>query len=513
MRRRCGVRAISALLGISTGLAVACSTGGEGPPPAEPVETPVAAPTERVARFQYHPCRFGLPDGQTNGGTVSCGTLEVPERRFPPSERKVRLEVAILRATSVDKAPDPIIYLAGGPGGRALEDDLSWWDAEFAAPLQDNRDIIFFDQRGAGLSTPSLSCGEFDFMYQIAKYDDLDDGSVLLAECRDRLSRNVDLQAYNSVENAADIVDLARALGYERYNLYGVSYGTRLALTAMRDAPDMIRSVVLDSTVPLQWNMYAEMSAGFETSLNTFLDACAADATCRSFAPDLRGTLQRVVAQLESEPAIVPIEDVGYGAVYEVYVDGGDFLRLLFDAFYVTEIIPEIPRGILQVARGDYRMISTLASYSSRNAGEAIGMYLSVQCRDEGAFNPPEAIVPVRTFRVLDEDARETVRSFSEDCQTWGVPASPPVENAPVVSDLPTLVLAGQFDPITPPSNGRRAAETLWRSTFIEFPGVGHGALVSECARSIMAAFFDDPEAPVDQSCVVTMAPRFTAPG
>ena len=503
---------LAAALAATAMLLGGCSGGEKGAPPASTIETPATEPEPPVARFQYHPCQFGVPDGQTNGQTIACGTLEVPERRYPRSERIVRLEVAILRASASPKQPDPIIYLAGGPGGRALEGDLSWWDREFAAPLQDTRDIIFFDQRGAGLSTPSLSCGEFDFMYQLMKYDSEDDASVPLGECRWRLTQTADVEAYNSVENAADIVDLARALGYVQYNLYGVSYGTRLALTAMRDAPAMIRSVILDSTVPLQWNMYAEMSAGFESSLNAFLDACAADATCRSFAPDLRGTLHSVIARLEADPAIVPIEDVGFGVVYEVYVDGGAFLRLLFDAFYDTSILPEIPRGILQVARGDYRMISTLASYSSRNAGESIGMYLSVQCRDEGAFNPHEAIVPVRSFPVLAEESRETVEQLHEDCATWAVPLAPPMENEPVVSDLPTLVLAGQFDPITPPSNGRRAAETLSRSTFIEFPGVGHGALVDVCARNIMSAFFDNPEAPVDTSCVAGMAPRFTAP-
>jgi pimeloyl-ACP methyl ester carboxylesterase len=141
-------------------------------------------------------------------------------------------------------------------------------------------------------------------------------------------------------------------------------------------------------------------------------------------------------------------------------------------------------------------------------------MYLSVQCREEGPFNSLDNVVPVRTFPVLSESKQGDVASIIEDCATWAVAPGAPFENAPVVSDLPTLVLAGQFDPITPPSQGYRAAETLGHATVVEFPGYGHGVLSEGCAMTIMAAFVDNPAAPVDTSCVVAMGPAsFTPPG
>jgi pimeloyl-ACP methyl ester carboxylesterase len=157
------------------------------------------------------------------------------------------------------------------------------------------------------------------------------------------------------------------------------------------------------------------------------------------------------------------------------------------------------------VSEGDYRMLEVLASYSSRNAGDSAGMYLSVECADELPFEPAQA-VPLRgAFAGMAEAWAGVAASVKQDCGVWNVPASAPHENEPVRSDIPTLVLAGQFDPITPPAYGRQAAETLTRSTFVEFPGYGHAVLDYGCPMDVVLAFLADPSAPVDVSCAGQM--------
>lgn len=498
-----------AAIGVLGLLAAACSSRGSGAPAGTPEPSPTKSPMVFRPTFAYGPCEFALPEGQVDGKTAACGTLTVLERRDGTSQRTIGLAVAILRATGGVKLPDPLIYLSGGPGGSAIDNDMTLFTAEFAAPIQQQRDIIFFDQRGVGHSKPALACSEFRLLYFAQLLDADDPQNTALTQCRDRLKLGTDLAAYNSAASAADILDLADALGYDQYNLYGVSYGTRLALTAMRDAPARVRSAVLDSTVPLQSNLYADHAAAFESALGAMFDACAADATCRSVAPGLESTFYRLVARLNAEPEYVMVQDVGTGALYRTAIDGDAFLGILFQAFYVKDLLHALPLGIVQVSNGDTRMLSVLASYSSRRAGDSIGMYLSVQCAEEAHFNSAEALTPVRraSSTALLDGARAQTASILRECVEWGVPQAAAYENAAVVSDVPSLVLAGQFDPVTPPWYGRLAAETLSRGQFFEFPGVAHGVLDTGCAMDITAAFLADPLTAPDAGCIAAMPP------
>jgi pimeloyl-ACP methyl ester carboxylesterase len=193
--------------------------------------------------------------------TIACGMLTVREDRSQPNGATIQLAVAIIPTRSPTPAPDPVVYLAGGPGSAALSGAPRL--ARAWAPFLANRDLIVFDQRGTGFSRPALRCPESE------RSSDAELGRVLSADesvraevaalqrCHARLVREgVHLGAYTSAASAHDLEDLRVALGYGRWNLLGISYGTRLALTAMRDTPQSIRSVILDSTYPLQVNLY-----------------------------------------------------------------------------------------------------------------------------------------------------------------------------------------------------------------------------------------------------------------
>ncbi len=502
---RRGLLLAAASFGVA--LLLAACGGGDGDDPA----TARPAIGGGAGRFSEVRCDFDVPDGQTEGETVTCGFISVPEDYAQPDGVTIDLAVAIFHATGDDPQADPLIYLAGGPGGPAIDYDSSDFSADYAEPIQSKRDIVFFDQRGSGRSRPALECWEVDSYAgdleddaSAADYDSAYDDA--LGECADRFrSRGVAIDAYTSETIARDIGVLADALGYERYNLYGVSYGTRIALTAARDAGDDVRSLVLDSAIPVQANFYSDEPALYEQTLTTLFEACAGDAGCRAFAPDLRGTLIDVIKELDDEPRTIEVEDYYTGELYESTVDGSYFLSVLFDAFYDATMVPYLPGAIVRTADGETDELSWLVSNSEAGGGgSSLGQYMSVLCYEERPFNSTRAIEGVRdsAFERLEENVRGDIAYLGSGCDAWGVEGAGERENEPVTSDIPALLLAGQFDPVTPPSYAHLAAETLANSTVLEFTGSAHGVLDEGCAMDTVAAFLDDPAGKPDTSCV-----------
>jgi len=239
------------------------------------------------------------------GETVECGYLIVPEDRADPDSRDIRLAVAIFRHPDGAPEPDPIIYLEGGPGGSPLEiraPNFAYFGPIFAA----NRDIILFDQRGVGFSEPALDCPALTELY-LDLLDFEADGELLTAQeildrkveafmaCAEDLSAVADLSAYNTVANAADVNDLRLALGYDQVNLYGSSYGTRLALGVMRDFSEGVRSVVLDAPYGPDADIYLDTPSSFDRALTVLTKECAADDACNAAYPDLRTCFESYV--------------------------------------------------------------------------------------------------------------------------------------------------------------------------------------------------------------------------
>ncbi|MEN9938585.1 MAG: hypothetical protein RLZZ387_5164 [Chloroflexota bacterium] len=493
-------------------------------PPATPAPTTLPEPAPAApeapatqASYERSACRFDTPPGVE----VECGYLTVPERRDQPTGRTVRIHVAVFKSAAASPAPDPVVYLEGGPGGDALK-GVSLGYQSRVAPFLAERDFIVFDQRGTGFSEPSLDCPELsDLGYELLD-DDLSVAEstrryvdTTLA-CRARLGeQGIDFTAYNSVESAADLDDLRRALGYETWNLYGISYGTRLALTAMRQHPAGVRSAVLDSTVPVQ-SGEVETPANIARAFDRLFDGCAADAACAAAYPDLERRFYALVEQLNAEPVTMPVADPLTGTRYALLLNGDSLFGVVAQALYSSQLIPTLPLAIHAAAEGvDYNLLGRLAMIGVVQ-GEFIseGMFYSVRCHEEVAFERPEALAaaddPFPQFRGAFDQG-----SYVEVCGGWGAGAAGAEENQPVRSDIPTLVLAGEYDPATPPEDGRIAAATLSNSTFLEFPGLGHGVSADGgCPLDITLAFLDTPEAAPDASCIAEMSgPAFVVSG
>jgi pimeloyl-ACP methyl ester carboxylesterase len=477
---------------------------------ADALQPAPAAAQGPLARFEPGPCPYAagrVPADER----VDCGYLVVPEDRASGSPRTLRLAVAILRSPDPSPAPDPIVYLSGGPGDRAL-DRLEYWLAE-AAPLRARRDVILFDQRGTGYSQPNLECHEFEALEQVVLGDSLSVNEWLNLEvdtaqaCRDRLlAAGVNLSAYDTAASAADLKDLRVSLGLLEWNLFGHSYGTRLALTHMRDFPAGIRSAVLNSAQPLQAGWFDEAAANTDRAFNKLFTGCALDPACARAFPDLPRRFFEAVDRLNASPLILAVPDPATGQPLQQLVAGRDLIGGGFSALYDSELIPYLPLAIAQIHAGNTAVVE---GFATALAGDTIighsGLWYSVMCRDEAPFNDPARLAasqaaypPYADFVRLDGTLAV--------CDIWGAGQRSPVETEPVRSNVPALVLAGQYDPIHPPTWSQLAASTLTNSFYFELPNTGHDGVFAGCGQALAAAFIEQPGVAPNLPCAQSRA-------
>jgi pimeloyl-ACP methyl ester carboxylesterase len=346
---------------------------------AQPASPPAAGPALGVAELAVMACDeldlLGVPIVRHELGEVECGTLQVPENWLQPEGRTIAITYVVLKATGSAPEPDPIVYLEGGPGGSALSGIDTW--AGIFAPHRETRDIVLFDQRGTQFSS-KLDCSTAGFESFLEDLDDGDEeaedeeeaeagepieltpdwdieemmtiarqetGDEVAACVRDLLQQGIDLRQYNSVASARDTVALMGALGYETYNLYGISYGTRLALVIMRDFPNSgLRSVVLDSTFPPEIKGFELFPSEAHEVLMQLFAGCSLDPTCNAAYPDLKQRFKALLRTLQAEPVT---DAEGYE------IDAVDVIAVARAIPFNVEIAPLFPRLIDELERGE----------------------------------------------------------------------------------------------------------------------------------------------------------------
>ena len=450
--------------------------------------------------------------------TIECGTLTVPESRQSDSG-SIQLAVVIIRSSAEHPAPDPVVYLAGGPGGSstAYTEGLAY---TWLRPFLERRDVILVDQRGTGASTPGLACDEYSYMIldQISRVSSalqtIQDQAEALQACQERLTREgVLTSAYTSAESAADLEDLRLALTIESWNLLGVSYGTRLALTVLRDYPQGVRSVILDSVYPPQVNLFVDAYANGERARKAVFKACAENIQCAAAYPDLESRFWQLVASLNDKPETVSIQ-LSRGT-HDFVWTGNRLYGLVFQWLYDHHDISFIPYYIDLLWQGkfdDMLLLRAALQAELSGLGISMGLYMSVQCGEERPVTLAEArdtllqtyprLTSLLNYDLWLSEAGDT------NCRAWQPDAPSPIENQPVTSDVPALLLSGVYDPITPPAWAALAAETLTQGQTIVVPGVGHGAIrSSNCVAQMAAVYLDAPTQPVNAICLLNNAP------
>lgn len=483
-----------------------------------------AAPTSAqssVPRFEPGACPFLENPGFVEGKNLRCGYLVVPENRGAANGRTIRLAVAIFRPKTV-KGQDPVFFLSGGPGDPLLSVMGLAISRSNAAVVMGDHPLVLLDQRGTGYSQPFLGCSEqTDAAYQLLNSVDrarqVRIVTAALRACHDRLvGEGIDLSAYSTIEDAADVNDLRLALGYKQIDLYGLSYGTRLAETVMRLYPEGIRSVVLDSVVPLQENLELGGPAAMAHAYQVLFAGCAGDSTCSHDYPHLSAVFDRTIQRLDDHPIHIQVGEASTNVRFKVAFNGPRFAALVFGLQYSAAMIPMLPNLIWQVDHGKYGLLSTLAGYVSfPHRGEGDGMRQSVFCGEDVAFVTPDQIAAAQQPlpAPLRADALPGIAGDPNACKIWNVSPVPAAQKQPLSSTIPTLILDGEYDPITPPSNGELAQATLPNSYRFVYPGVGHWVRwVAACPNSMVNAFFDHPDQKPDDACIASMSePGFQA--
>ena len=448
------------------------------------------------------------------GVRVSCGYVTLPIDYDDPAGKQMELYYTIIH--SPDPDPDPLVYLVGGPGSSGTHLLLSSYE-KYLRAFQPQRDIVVIDQRGTGMSEPSLYCRE-----ALYRQDDiLESGHEqhaellleLLTDCHDRLEgRDTAFETYHSANNARDVTNALLAMGYERWNLVGVSYGSRLALAMMRDYPDYLRSVILDSVYPPQADIYIDVYRSGARAMDALFDACADSPACRSRYPNLRETFLRLYDQLNDMPLLAAYKPPKMRELL-IEISGFRLYDWVFSWLYDMDAIRLIPKMIFELSRGKTSNAAPMgALFEQTNAAISLGMHYSVQCQEEYGSNPQ------RDFNSLAEGnprLREFLKypvegpaTLARLCEMWGKQPRPASANLPVRSDVPTLLLSGRFDPITPPEYAAAASETLSRAYSYVLPNVGHAALRSDdCAIVIALGFINAPLQTPDSSCIARSRP------
>lgn len=444
------------------------------------------------------------------GKDYECGYLTVPEVHGQPGGKTIQVAVAIVKSTAPE--PDePLILFQGGPGGSSLDLFPRMFTVtgdESVQKLRARRDLIAFDKRGNRYSKPRLDCPEYRESDSESTPEQDAAKLAALKACRDRLTREgVDLAAFNSVESAHDVAALALALGYDRVNLYGVSYGTELVQHVMRLHPKIIRSVILDGIVPVEPNIESETAVILDRLIDRVNAACSADPDCKALYPDLEGTLIATYDRLNRQPGAVQLLNAKR-RIETRKITADDFVSVIFLMAYDSGAPFVLPALIYRASEGDLSLLAPFFYLSMLGGNEITsGTYFSVKCSEDVPYAGGLDVKGVSPI------ARQWGGKLHADslakCKVWNVPAIASTARKPVVSDIPALLLNGRFDPVTPPMFGRAVAEGLRNHFFVEFPGNGHGAIGTPCANSIMAEFLANPQQAPNTSCTGEQTVKF----
>jgi pimeloyl-ACP methyl ester carboxylesterase len=457
--------------------------------------------------FEPAECRMDLPDGYA----AECGDLILPEDRSLPDGNQVYMHVVIFNSRSENPLPDPLIYLTGGGGGNELDNTLSYLDDGMDAIL-DQRDFIMYNQRGAKYSTPYLVCrGESSLMQNLFSGDYARDEinfAVLdfFTDCHNNLvGRGLDLNKYNTAVNADDFNDLRIALGYEKVNIYGTSYGSGLALAILRSYSEHIRSAIIDSVYPPQVWFYSEYGTNANRAFQRIFEACESDEDCSQRYPDVETVMYQVADELNANPRQF---STGAWDTPVLTYNGSDFLNALY--YYPYLSMPGLlPKVVYDAADGDFRMVDNLMPHVLAVVPSdtiAAGVQFSILCREESSEEAYDLMLDLNSQLTPQLGAAMDLTTSFEICEAWDIDPAEEWENAPVVSDVPSLVFAGEFDPITPLEWAQMAADTLSKHFLYVMPGRGHGIMRSDpCGLEIGLQFLDDPTSEPDSSCIAEM--------
>ena len=437
-------------------------------------------------------------------GPAKCGTLEVYENRATKQGRKISINILLLPATGDKREPDPVVYFAGGPGSAATEDAIGF--APEFAKIREHRDLLFVDQRGTGRSHP-LNCVLFnpdDLQSYLGYFFPLED----VRKCRTQLEAKADLKLYTTDIAIDDMDEVRAALGYEKFNLFGGSYGTRAALTYLKRYPQHVRTATLQGVAPPNSYMPSDFPLHNERALNGVIAECAADEACNKAFPNLKEEAKALLAQLIKGPVEVEVEKPDSKDRVKVKLSRNLAAEAIRYMLYSPVAASRVPAVIHLAAQGNFVPLTRAAlEYRKFLVGsDSNGMYLSVTCAEDLPWIKPGEGERMAANTFLGDYRLVQQR---EACALWPRGEVERDYADPVSADVPVLILTGEWDPVTPPSNGDATAKGLKNSLHIVVPHGAHalGGLENiDCILRLTAEFVErGTTKDLDTSCVKTI--------
>lgn len=462
-----------------------------------------AVEARKLGDLDFQACSLPVP--QTSM-TVSaqCATLKVPENPAQPKGRQIELALAWIPAKG-EAEPDPLFMLAGGPGQSALESYPSLHPV-FADVIK-KRNIVLVDQRGTGKSNP-LICKDEAGKSAVAETEaivqlDLNQAKSFAKKCADEIGKRADTRFY-STEYAITDLDLVRAkIGAAKINLYGISYGTRVAQQYAKRYPQHIRSIVLDGVAPNSLVLGSEHAINLEAALNLHFARCAADKTCRARFGNPREKLDALRAQLQKTPMTVNYNDPMSGEAKQDKLDIGGLATVARMYSYSPLTASMLPLLLTQAAQGNAGPLLAQAEMMSQNMNAAImhGMQLSVICSEDAAELKAD---PATEKTII---GNSMIGFIKAQCEAWPHSKRTADFREPLKGNVPVLLLSGEFDPVTPPRYGTAVAKFLPNSRHLVIKGQGHNVMPVGCMPKIFARFIDAADAKnLDVKCLDTLA-------
>jgi len=434
-----------------------------------------------------------LADCHVQGATrpARCGVLERPEDPATPDGRKLSLRVVVIPAQS-GAVQAPLYFMAGGPGQAASEAFAPLLPA--FADLGEHRDLVLVDQRGTG-SSNALKCKEDRRTLSERLATDLD--TAKLRECL--AGYDADTSKYLTPIAVDDLDAVRAALGHDRIDLYGGSYGTRAAMVYARQHPEHVGKLVLDGVAPVDMTMPLSFAKDAQAALDRTFADCAADPACAAAFPRASEAFAEWIDGLGPTGRTVAVTDPRTGAVEEVAVTRDLVALAIRGVLYSPDLAAMLPYVLHRAEKGDATPLFALnlALGDSLEETMASGMMLSVVCSEDVPFLADAAIARDSDGTFLGD---AVVRVFRNACAVWRTTELPAGYRDPVRLDVPALVLSGELDPVTPPRWGEHVLPHLSAGRHLVVPGSGHGTTTQACVRDIMAAFLDDAEP--DTACL-----------
>ena len=468
---------------------------------------------------------FDLPDAVA--ARSDCGYVTVPEEHALPRGRTIQLAVVRVRSTSKSPVADPLFVEQGGPGDSTIGvivDQVFPALPELQAVLK-SRDLVFVEERGTRYSRPFLTCPEYDARnIAVAKGEMAYTDPGWFKTCQDRFkAQGINLGAFNTLENAADVYFVAETLGYRTFNYYGVSYGTLLGQYVIAQADKhkaRLRSVIIDGVVRPDIDFNLAGGHAMSYALRNLFHACAQDLRCSRAYPDLERKFLAIVDELNRKPVSLTLTTPRSKQAFVTQVDGNAFVSALVPLMarpYSGNSArgTSIPKHIHAASQGNFGWVAdNLSSDLESSDGSAKGMYHSVVCvRAKSVQAAPDQALPPPYPQLAAWGIREG-DAVAKVCGILQAGLKPPFafEN----TDIPTLVLNGAYDPVTPQPYGEAVARNLKNAHVYTFPGLGHGSFfpppgmpATDCVIRMATDFLAKPRQAPGSSCLTQVKPLF----